>query len=87
MGEPAAEVVGAEVVEEIEFCLKKILDKRREKDLYNIILRLWLYQDMSPEKIHENIQSARSVQRIRNIITESKKELQKCLKGRGISTK
>ncbi len=71
-----------ETIGEIRLCLNKILGKRRNRDMYRVIVNLWLFEDISAEKIHEKIAEKLALQRVRNVITETKKDLQKCLASR-----
>lgn len=66
--------------EEIEDCLDKMSTQRRNGSVYKEIFRYYLYEELTPEMIQEHLGHAYSLKRVRNIITEVKKDLQKCLK-------
>lgn len=66
--------------EEIEDCLNKMSMQRRNGSVYKEIFKYYLYEDLTPEMIQEHLGQAYSLKRVRNIITEVKKDLQKCLK-------
>jgi RNA polymerase sigma factor (sigma-70 family) len=70
----------SELKEEIEDCLNRMSTQRRNGSVYKEIFKYHLYEELTPEMIHEHLGQTYSLTRIRNIITEVKKDLQKCLK-------
>ena len=70
----------AELQEEIEYHLKKILGQRRNQERDQLIFRYYLYAGWSAEEIALIHGVQLSPKRVLNIISELKQELSTCLK-------
>jgi hypothetical protein len=76
---PESHAVHNELREEIEDCLDEMAIHRRQGRVYKEIFKYHLYEELTPQMIREHLAQTYSLQRIMNIITEVKKDIQKCL--------
>lgn len=68
--------------EDIEFCLNKIFNNNKQKELYKLILKYYLFEGLDSRLIAESLKIERSQKTISNIISKSMPSLKNCLEQR-----
>ncbi|MDZ7288922.1 MAG: hypothetical protein ONB44_03960 [candidate division KSB1 bacterium] len=74
-----------ELVEEIQFCLDKILQGSRHAHRDKLIFEYYLYHGFEPEEIASQLGFNLTVKRVENLISEIKQAIRVCLRDRGIT--
>lgn len=69
-----------ELIEEVKFCLKKIIQESRHGRRDHLIFRYYLLEELKPEEIALLVGVGLSAKRVINIIGAVRKDLRGCLK-------
>lgn len=71
-----------ELKEEIEYCLENIFNSKKTKEIYKLVIKYYIYEGFDSKLISLSLNKKLSPKRISNIISETKPDLQRCLKKR-----
>ena len=74
----------SELIEEIQFCLNKILHGSRNAERNKLIFEYYFYHGFEAEEIASQLGLDLTAKRVENLIREIKQALRQCLHERGI---
>ena len=72
-----------DLIDEVNFCLDKILQHTRKKERDRLIITCYLFQDLDPEEIVALHRFDLTVKRLENLISTIMQALRQCLRRKG----